>query len=138
MIIVGCVALSPIVDEIKPVSEVSNPDKTVSIPEGMVFYDSRPPTQGIRFPEGIYVLEAEDEDYFYFRSPKPLEFKSFQGKRIVNEEEKNGGLTISKKLFKMMPAGGYVNAEEGNKRLVWKLGSEFLSREGKSWERNYE
>jgi len=133
----GCVTLSPITDEKRDVSEVVDSSKSVTIPEGMVFFDSRPAVQGIRFPEGVYTLEGEDEEYFYFRSPNPIEFRTFDRGIPASEEKKIGGLMLGKSLLKMVPAGGYIDDEAGQKKLVWKLGKEFLSLEGKYWERNY-
>ena len=70
-------AESPLAQESRPVKAVTDPKKTVTVPEGMVWYDASPPTRGLRFPAGTYVLEAEDSDYLYFRSSAPLEMRVF-------------------------------------------------------------
>ncbi|WP_428240172.1 hypothetical protein [Gynuella sp.] len=52
-------------------------NKNVTLIDSMVWYDFNR-SHGILFPEGEYVLEAEDDDYYYFTAPSSLEFRTFQ------------------------------------------------------------
>jgi hypothetical protein len=76
----GCGALPPLdstANEVRTIRPTADTSKTVSVPEGMVWYSTASRSSGLRFPPGTYALEAEDDDYLYFRAPSPLEFRSF-------------------------------------------------------------
>lgn len=133
----GTLGLSPTANEPREVKVTTDNRKTITIPEGMAFYDSRPATRGIRFPQGKYILEAEDSEYFYFRSPTPLEMRVFQNGTLTEEREMEGGLMVGKSTIKMVPGGGYIDGEDGKKVLICKLGQEFLLQEGKAWSKTY-
>ena len=36
-----------------------------------------------------------------------------------------------------VPAAGYIDGQESSRILIWKLGKEFLSREGKDWRKSF-
>ena len=137
MLLVGCVPLqvNP-VTESRSVQAATDVKKTFTVAEGMVFYDASPATHGLRFPPGIYTVEAEDADYWYLRSPAPLEFHVMKDGRTVDEREIPGGIMIAKH-FNMVPAGGYIDGEGSAKMMVWKCGGEFLRQEGKYWTKNF-
>jgi hypothetical protein len=132
----GTLMLSPIANESRVVQTLTDATKTLTVPEGMVFYDSRPPTQGIRFPAGTYAVEAEDADFWYLRSEAPLEFRDFDRGAVVAERTVPGGIMIAKR-FSMVPAAGYTDQGTGTKLMIWKLGQEFLMQEGKSWTKTF-
>jgi hypothetical protein len=132
----GALQLSPVTSESRVVQPASDASKILSVPEGMVWYDASPATHGLRFPAGRYMLEAENSDYWYFRSPVPLEFHVLQNGKIVDSRDIPGGLMLAKH-FSMIPGGGYIDGEGQAKMMVWKLGKEFLHLEGKYWTRNF-
>jgi len=107
------------------------------VPEGMVWYDASPPTRGLRFPAGTYVLEAEDSDYLYFRSPAPLEMRVFKDGKVIDGHDIPGCLMLSKRLISRIPAAGYIDDGGSSKMMVWKLGRDFLHREGKDWKKSF-
>ena len=138
MLLAGCgaVQLNPITNESRAVRVAADGAKTVTVPEGMVWYDSPQRGHGLRFPPGRYTLEAEDNDYWYFRSPAPLEFRDFQNGQPTNTRNVRGGLMLAKH-FSMLPGAGYIEGEGTTKSMVWKLGGELLQQEGRSWSKNF-
>jgi hypothetical protein len=137
----GCGLLppqDPVSAQERTVTPTTTRDKTITLKESMVWYN-RPfsATRGIRFPEGVYTLEAEDDEYYYFASPKEIEYRVFQEGKVVDGRSIPGGLFLGKRLFKMVPAGVYMTADEHTRIITWKLGAEFLRMEGKLWTRNY-
>lgn len=135
---IAAFALNPVTSEVRSVRPAMDEKKTVTVPEGMVWYDAARPTRGLRFPPGTYALEAEDDEYWYFRSPEPLEFRVFSGREVKDARSIPGGVMLGKKTLKLIPAAGYIDGERGSeKMMVWKLGRNFLRREGKDWRKSF-
>jgi hypothetical protein len=133
----GGLDLNPSVNEPRTVHLERDPSKTLTVVHEMVWQDKSHPTREIRFPAGTYTLEAEDVDYWYMRSAAPLNLREF--KKGVQTESRNirGGLAIGKYTTRSVPAAGYIDGEESSRRvLIWKLGKDFLSREGKDWRKS--
>jgi hypothetical protein len=104
----------------------------------MVFSDGMAATRAIRFPPGTYVLEAEDSQYWYMRSSTPLEFRIFRDGKAVDGRSIPGGIMIGKARISMVPAGGYIDGQNASaKVMVWKLGGEFVRREGRNWKKSF-
>lgn len=118
-------------------SAASDPSKNVTVPEGMVWYAGPSRSTGIRLAPGLYSLEAEDADYWYFRSSAPLEFRSFENGRPTAEHSNSGGLMLSKRSLRMVPAGAYIDGDGTSKIMVGKLGGDFLAMEGKQWRKSF-
>jgi hypothetical protein len=129
--------LDPGVHESKTVSTAYDPSKNVTVPEGMVWYAGPSRSTGIRLPPGLYSLEAEDADYWYFRSSASLEFRSFENGRPTEEHSNPGGLMLGKRSLRMVPAGAYIEGGETSKIMVWKLGGDFLAMEGRQWRKSF-
>jgi len=132
----GTLQLNPVTSETRSVQAVADAAKTITVSEGMVWYDGAPPTRGLRFPPGTYVLEAEDADYWYLRSTAPLEFHVFRGGQAVDARNIPGGIMIAKH-FSMVPGAGYIEGEGSSKMMIWKLGKDFLNREGRDWKKTF-
>jgi hypothetical protein len=132
----GTLQLNPVASETRTVQAAVDATKKVTVPEGMVWYDAAPPTHGLRFPPGTYVLEAEDSDYWYLRSASPLEFRVFKGGQIADARNTPGGIMIAKH-FSMVPGAGYIDGEGSTKVMIWKLGKDFLNREGRDWKKTF-
>ncbi|MCC7173165.1 MAG: hypothetical protein IT459_22135 [Planctomycetes bacterium] len=126
---------NPVVVEARAVTPATDESMTLSVEGGMVFMDQQPPTRGIRFPEGTYALEGEDDDGWYFRAPAPLEFRIFTDGKMTDGRNIPGGLML-KKAWSTVPAIGYTDDGPGKKTLVWRLGGEFLRLEGTEWSTN--
>ncbi len=102
----------------------------------MVLYDSPQRAHGLRFPPGRSTLAAEDNDYWYFRSPAPLEFRDFANGQTTHTRHIRGGLMLAKR-FSLLPGAGYVEGESATKVMVWKPGQDFVRLERKVWSKNF-
>lgn len=133
----GGLELNPSVNEPRNVHLEQDPSKTLTVVQEMVWDDKSHATREIRFPAGTYALEAEDADYWYMRSPVPLNLRGF--KKGVQTESRNirGGIAIGKYTTRSVPAAGYIDGQESSRILIWKLGKDFLSREGKDWRKSF-
>jgi hypothetical protein len=133
----GGLELNPSVNEPRSVRLEQDRSKTLTVVQEMVWDDKSHATREIRFPAGTYALEAEDADYWYMRAPAPLNLRDF--KKGVQTESHNirGGIAIGKYTTRSVPAAGYIDGQESSRILIWKLGKEFLSREGKDWRKSF-
>jgi hypothetical protein len=138
----------PTAADLRSIQLESDTAKTVTITEGMVFYNGspgNPRTKGIRFPSGVYSLEGEDDSYWYLRAPAPLEFRIFRAgsDTVVDDRKIAGGIMIGKSLMKAPPAGAYIDDDGSTpsvgsaKIMVWKLGSELFHEKDKSWTQSF-
>ncbi len=133
----GGLELNPLVSETRNVRFEQDSSKTLTVVAELVFGDKSHATRQIRFPAGTYTLEAEDADYRYMRAPAPLNLREF--KKGVQTESHNlrGGIAIGKYTTRSVPAAGYIDGQESSRILIWKLGKEFLSRDGKDWRKSF-
>lgn len=133
----GGLELNPLVNEPRAVRFEQDPSKTLTVVHEMVWDDKSHPTREIGFPVGTYALEAEDADYWYMRAPAPLSVREF--KKGVQTESRNlrGGIAIGKYTTRSVPAAGYIDGQESSRILIWKLGKDFLSRDGKDWRKSF-
>jgi len=83
-------------------------------------------------PNGTYYLEAENDSFYYFKSPKGIQ-KAFytQCQRSTTDNLKKsvripGSVCFPKNpLNKPYTAGIYTNIDNNKKALIWKLGTGF-------------
>ena len=132
----GALPLNPVTNESRPVQAITDATKTITVPEGIVWYNGPRKTRGIRFPTGRYPLEAQDADYWYFRSPAPLELRTFGETNTAGTQGIAGGLMVARH-FSIVPGAGYAEGEGSTKVVLWKLGQDFLALEGKYWIKSY-
>jgi hypothetical protein len=127
-LIVSCAALplNPVISEVRGVRATHDEAKTVTIRDGMVFYDGPARTRGVRFPPGVYILEAEDDTYWYFRSTMPLELRVFRDGKVIESHDGDGGLMLRRAPIAATAGGAYLDSGSTSKLMVWKLGGEFL------------
>ena len=133
----GGLELNPSVNEPRSVHLEQDPSKTLTVMQEMVFGDKSHATREIRFPAGTYALEAEDADYWYMRSPVPLNLRGFNKGVQIESRNIRGGIAIGKYTTRSVPAAGYIDGQESSRILIWKLGKDFLSREGKEWRKSF-
>ena len=133
----GGLELNPSVNEPRSVHLEQDPSKTLTVVQEMVFGDKSHATREIRFPAGTYALEAEDADYWYMRSPVPLNLRGFNKGVQIESRNIRGGIAIGKYTTRSVPAAGYIDGQESSRILIWKLGKDFLSREGKEWRKSF-
>ena len=134
--------LDPMTSKSLTVQPATDTAKTLTVKGGMVFYSDPSQAHGIRFPPGTYALEAEDNDYWYFRSPTPLEFRDFQNGAVTSAKDVPGGImiprTFTKSLQNLVAGAGYTDGESpGTRNMVWKLGGEFRHLEGTEWTKSF-
>ena len=132
----GGLELNPLVNEPRTVHLERDPTKTLTVVQEMVFDDKSHATREIRFPVGTYTLEAEDADYWYMRSPMPLNLCDFKKSVVTESHNIRGGIAIGKYTMRSVPAAGYIDGQESTRILIWKLGKDFLSREGKDFRKS--
>jgi hypothetical protein len=133
----GGLELNPVVNEPRTVHFERDPSKTLSVTHAMTWQDKAHAAHEITFPEGTYVLEGEDADYWYMRSPVALPYKEFKKGVQVESRSLRGGLAVGKYTTRSVPAAGYIDGQESTRILIWKLGKDFLAREGKDWHKSY-
>jgi hypothetical protein len=139
--LVSCSVLppfDPMTAESFTVQPATDATKTLTVKGDMVFYSDPSQAHGIRFPPGTYALEAEDSDYWYFRSPSPLEFRDSKNGAVTSARGVPGGIMLprsfTKSLQNLVAAAGYTDGGSPTTRnMVWKLGVEFRHLEGTEW-----
>lgn len=124
--------------EQRKVASVTDESKTVTLSEPIVWLNAPAyrASKGIRLPQGQYRLEAEDEDYLYFRAPAPIEMRLLQHGRPVEGPDVAGGLALGKAVLPISPAA-YIDVDADHKMLVMKLGYDFARMRGKQWKQSF-
>lgn len=110
--------------------------KTFTILKEFDWYGSYPPSRGVRLRAGVYTLEAEDAEYWYFRSPVPIEVIAVERMSIARGRSVPGGIMVSKR-FNVVPAAAYVDDSAEGKRMVLEFGPDFRSMEGIYWKKDF-
>jgi hypothetical protein len=97
----GCclIKLSPITDENRVVTPLSDRVKKITFHEEVEWIDNNPPNRGILIPKGTFALEAKDDKYSYFRSPKGIGHRVYQDGKPVQTTFKPGGIFITDSFF---------------------------------------
>lgn len=133
----------PIPGALRMIKPATDPRKTFTVHREMVFYEPFPPKRGLAFPVGVYELEAEDEQYWYFRCPHPLEVLQIEVvnhlPEVTERRRVEGGLMLEKR-FAIVAGGGYIDETTfgGNaKNMIWDVSTDFRSMEGKYWTKNF-
>jgi hypothetical protein len=133
----GGLELNPLINEPRTVRLEHDPTKTLTVVHEMIFDDKSHATREIRFPAGTYTLEAEDADYWYMRSPAALTLRDLKKSVLTESHNIRGGIAIGKYTMRSVPAAGYIDGQESTRILIWKLGKDFLSREGKDFRKSF-
>jgi hypothetical protein len=101
------------------------PVRTPSVKRLHLHHDFRP---------GTYSLQGQGFEYFYFRSPVPLEIRIFASRKV--ERKMAGSLMLAKSPLRhvWMPAAGYADNDgrAGGKLRAWKLGVKFMRLSGET------
>jgi hypothetical protein len=130
----GGLELNPIVNEHRTVRLEQDPSKTVTVIHDLLWEDKHA-TEELRLRAGIYALEGEDGDYWYMRSSVALELREF--KEGGKSRNLRGGLAVGKYSFRPAPGAVYIDGEGSSRVIIWKLGKNFLSGEGKDWRKSF-
>jgi hypothetical protein len=135
----GCfVTLPGAIAEQHPVRSASEPSKAVVFNEPVVWLDAstQRASKGVRFLPGRYELEAENEEYWYFRAPEPLELRALEDGQSLDGRFVAGGLALSKG-FNLEPAIAYIDDKTDQKLHVMRMGRDFLQLRGKTWDPSF-
>lgn len=132
------VRLDAVTAEERRVVSTADATKTVTLSDPIVWLNApaHRASKGIRLPRGVYQLEAEDEDYWYFRAPAPVEMRLLRDGRPVEGPDIPGGLALGKSAFPTSPAA-YIDVDQDHKMLVMKLGYDFVRMRGKQWDQSF-
>jgi hypothetical protein len=133
----GGIELNPVINEPRVVHFDKDPSKTLTVVHDVVLKDKTRVAHEITFPAGTYALEAEDGDYWYMRSGVPLRYLEVKKGAPPEARSLRGGIAIGKYTTRSVPAAGYIDGQESARILIWKLGQDFLSREGSDWRRSF-
>ena len=131
--------VDPVTAEQRSVTPVTDPSKTVTLNEPVVWLNAPAyrASKGIRLPSGLYTLEAEDADYWYFRAPAPIEMRVLDNGTPVDGPDIPGGLALAKATLTLTSPAAYIDVDADHKMLVMKLGSEFVLMRGNQWDRSF-
>ena len=101
VVLSGCLTLPSVTSDERAVQPAADPAKFVEFVEPVVWLDRPEPfaTRGVRLLPGRYELEAENEDYRYFRAPAPIEMRILDGGKVVDGRDIPGGLALAKSLY---------------------------------------
>jgi hypothetical protein len=133
----GGIELNPLVSERRTLHLEQDPSKTLTVVHDLVWDDKSHATHELRMPAGVYALEGEDDDYWYMRSSVPLEMREFKQDGKQQSRNLRGGLAVGKYSFRSVPGAGYIDGEGTSRVIIWKLGKDFLGREGKDWRKSF-
>ncbi len=139
LVLLGCETIpepSPMTAEERTVRPIAESTRAVVLPRELKFYDDEEPARGIHLPPGEYVLEAEDDEYYYYLAPKRISFRMMLRTIVVDERNLPGGIMLSKEPRRNNPAGIYLQGNETMRILTWKLDQRFMNREGEDWSRS--
>lgn len=135
----GCETIpepSPMTAQERTVRLIAESTRTVVIPKELKFYDNEEPARGIHLPPGEYLLEAEDDEYYYYLAPERISFRMMIRTIVADEQNLPGGLMLSKEPRRNNPAAIYLQASGTMRILTWKLDQRFMNREGEDWSRS--
>ncbi|WP_137671914.1 hypothetical protein [Agarivorans sp. Toyoura001] len=116
------------------VSVIEMPTRSLSFTDAVVWLDNaQQGKRGVRFLQGEYALEAEDDDYWYFHAPSVIEMGVLEGGNVVAGKRMAGGLMLAKSPQATVAAGAYLDSEAERKIMVLKIGRDFLDLKGNKW-----
>lgn len=138
--LLGCETIpepSPLANEERPVRQVEDSQMTVTVHEQLSFFDDEEPARGIVLPAGTYELNAEDDEYYYFRAPDRLLYRVRLRTQMIEERDMPGGLMVRKTEARNVPAAAFLHGNETMRLLIWKLERPFMQLEGDKWSRSW-
>jgi len=97
----------------------------------------------VSIPVGEYILEAEDGDYLYFRSPNPLEYRVYHPEGYADAMFQLGGIALARESKwdeVEYPACTYTDGKkQDQKRLTCPLSVPyFMKGRGTDWESDFD
>jgi len=135
----GCATQSEtnLIEKHVRVSEAADKDLFLVVTKPLKNVDDvRDPSQGVEFPLGKYYLEAQDDNYWYFRAPKGLVVAVYDLEGLkVNSLNFPGGIALSKTGDNTAPRPmAYVDdANKSSKVYLWIISTDFFKQRGDKW-----
>ena len=139
LLLAGCVASAPVPfpELSRDPSPVDSSTKTFTVLREISGYSRSLPRIGLSLPTGLYALEAEDRDYWYFHAPQPVELRIVENGHVTDRHKLPGGIMLSKHSD-ATPVTGYTDGKGAVRNPVWELsGTEFAWMEGRYWKKNF-
>lgn len=133
----GGLELNPLTSEHRAIRPEQDRAKSLSVTRELVLDDKRHPVHELRLPAGTYLLEGQDDEYWYLRSSSPILMRDFHGGGRTEEHSLRGGIALGKYATRSVPAAVYIDAEGTAKTLIWKLGKDFMGGEGRDWRKSF-
>jgi hypothetical protein len=133
------IRLDPVTAEQRKVTAAADEAKTITLSEPIVWLNApaHRASKAVRLPQGRYTLEAEDEEYLYFRAPSAIEMRLLEQGRPIEGPDIPGGLALGKAFFPATSPAAYIDVDTDHKMLVMKLGYDFMQMRGKQWEQSF-
>jgi hypothetical protein len=133
----GGLELNPLINEHRVIRAEQDRTKTLGVTREVVLDDKKHPAHELSLPPGIYSFEGEDDEYWYLRSGHPLSMVDFHRGGDSDRHSLRGGLALGKYSTRSVPAAVYIDGEGSAKVLIWKLGKDFMGREGRDWRKSF-
>jgi hypothetical protein len=116
----------------------TNPYLTLHVGEHASF-ETGDFSYGVLLPPGVYLLEAEDDDFWYFRAPNPLAIRHFRNCEVSSERKDFGGVMISKTgSWWNRYAGIYVDGKSLEDKIqIVELGRSFRRTKDVLWNASF-
>lgn len=127
---------NPVTSETRPVYPVPGIKSAITVLKAQVFFDSKSKVYSVTVSPGRFVLDAQDEDYWYFRAPTAMQRAIYDSGQLFSTDLFPGGIAIGKKKGMIFPAAVYRSDGSMDRTLIWKFGREFMQAEGTLWKRD--
>jgi len=140
LLLQGCSFLSidPVINDKHRVTAIANSERTVVFLEPLSWANGpdHRATRVLFIPVGTYSLEAQNQDFLYFRGPNPLTMSIVDRGVPTDARQFVGGVAFAKAVLAQIPAEAYVSKSETEKIHVMRLGWDFSRLRGKVWKRD--
>lgn len=111
--------------------------RTITLKYALGWWTSAALRNAVTLPAGVYHIEGEDNEFWYFRAPQPLEVRSQHGEA---RRAQTGGIALRKHPDAAVVAEIYTSSDIDHPRRKWleqKLGPQFGKMEHDKWTRNF-
>jgi hypothetical protein len=130
-------AIDPVINDPRTAMLAADPSRTVVFHEPLSWANGpdHRATHAVLLPAGVYTLEAENEEFSYFKAPSPLSMGTFEAGSRTGGYDFDGGVAFAKSRLAQIPAEAYVSRSQTDKIHVMRLGYDFYQLQGKVWEK---
>jgi hypothetical protein len=134
----GCSSLhfNPVTSLSRAVYPVGELQSSITVVKAHRFFDSKSKVYSVTIVPGVYVLDAQDGDYWYYRAPVALQRAIYESDNSARPDFFPGGIAIGKRKNMIFPAAVYKSDGSLDRIILWRFGSEFHKVEGTVWKRD--